>query len=105
MARFFVTASLAAVAVVFGVANLQVVEVKTVIGDGFRASLTLLLGAAFACGFVAATLLRAQRSARRWWRERAERRRSLDDESALLPPPPRIVWPGDERKHGRASRL
>jgi uncharacterized integral membrane protein len=93
----------------FCIANLHVVEVKTVFGEDIRASLAFLLLGAFGAGFFCASLVSLYRAWKSRRREKAKRGESAYEQgtvpsplaqSAFRPPPfkrPQSMTPSVQR--------
>ncbi len=90
MFRFIVLALLAVLVTLFGLSNLQVVELRTVFAEEVRASLAFLLLGAFASGFTIATLLNMHRNIQVRRRDRAHYQQLLEASPLLLPAPPQV---------------
>ncbi len=91
MIRLFAIGFFSLLVVAFAVANLHIVVLNTVFGEGVRASLAFLLFGAFAAGYLVATLRRLGEAIdgkqRRGWPRRWGRR------SVELPALPSIPSP------------
>ena len=100
MIRFLTVAFFTIVVMLFGIANLHVVELKTVFSDDVRASLTFLLFAAFVAGFILATLLGLHQAFKNRRQDREHAQPWLPVGPPRLPPPPRFHLQADARGRG-----
>ena len=98
MIRFLIIALLVIILFLFGLANLHVVELKTVFAGDVQASLAFLLLGAFVAGFLIAAVINAHQALRKKMRARTDRRRQERQTNIpsqpMLPAPPLI--PGRE---------
>ena len=90
MIRFSLVVLFTVLVLVFGLANLHVVELKTVFGGAVRASMAFLLLGAFGVGFVVAGLFGAHRSFTNRSRDRQRMRKPSEPDRPMLPPPPQM---------------
>lgn len=102
MIRFLLVAAVTVALLLFGLANLHVVELNTLYGGAVRGSLAFLLLGAFIGGFMVATIISLHQSFRhrkraRADREQVERQRVPEPRLPALPPPPQIPIPGYDR--------
>ena len=103
MISFLLAALLTLAALLFGIANLHVVQVNTVFAESARASLTFLLLGAFGAGFMAATLMSMHRALKRRLEERAmPAEEDKRPDASPLPPPPLIQVVAEGRIKGRS---
>lgn len=109
--RFVGLAMFAVVVLIFGFANLHLVELNTVFTEEVKASLTFLLLAAFVSGFLTATLLGMQRvlkekrSQRLQLQHVTESAQLAETTSVLLPAPPQIPMRIERESKRRFWRL
>jgi len=88
--RFALVVLFTVLVLVFGLANLHVVELKTVFGGAIRASMAFLLIGAFGVGFAVAGLFGAHRSLASRSHNRQRMSKQSEPERPMLPPPPQI---------------
>jgi uncharacterized integral membrane protein len=90
MIRFMTLLVASVVLLLFCLANLQVVELKTVFAEPVRASLAFLLVGSFMGGFFLATMVNLHQTFKSKLRERQRKKQVGGFQPPLLPAPPQI---------------